>query len=276
MNLKTDFKRLVDAVAALGIDVSEYLHALEVGVETTSEAEYVAAPDGFYDVLPTGDIVRLLIHISQGGHTRCYDDPARWHRYHTAKCTAYGPPSRQLKQFKTRRSDGKFTYFIYDLWNKEYGAYERMSGRSLKICGHCLAKLDNLALLDEDGQPDLQALLSGELSRRLHLDPIAHDYDRIYGFTAEDWHRIAHHVKNRASWHCMRCAIDLRCTKRFLHAHYRPSIGQSGLLGRVVPLCAGCHALEKGHEALRFKVRSGSEFSEFHSEHASHKVFGPS
>lgn len=117
-------------------------------------------------------------------------------------------------------------------------------------------------------------LLAGVLPQRLHLEPVNHDHDRIYGFTAEDWVRIAQHVKNKASWHCTRCAIDLRRMKIFLHAHYRPSNGQEGLLGRVIPLCAGCHALEKGHGALRLKVRSTEEFSEFRRKHEAHPVFG--
>ncbi len=268
-----DYMRLVDAVASLGIDVSEYLHKLVNGIETDTDADYVAAPDGFYDVLPTGDIVRLLIHISQGDHSRCHDDPSRWHRFHTAKCAAYGPPSRQLKQFKTRRCDGKFTYSIFDSWGDEYEPEDRKTGRSLILCGHCQSKLANLALLDENGHPDLVALLAGDLARRLHLEPITHDHDRIYGFTGEDWTRIAHHVKNKASWHCARCARDLRSMKRFLHAHYQPAGDREGVLGRVLPLCAGCHALEKSHGSLRLNLRSAREFEEFRKKHAAHPAF---
>ena len=268
--------RLVDAVNALGIDVIECLQNLYDGIEISSEADYVAAPDGFYDVLPTGDIVRLIIHISQGDHTRCHDEPSRWHRFHTSKCAAYGPPSRQLKQFKTRRSDGRFTYTIYNSWGEEYDIDARLAGRPLMICGHCYSKLGNLSLLDDEGRPNLRALLAGDLTRRLHLEQIVHDHDRITGFTGEDWSRIAEHVKNKAAWHCSRCAIDLRNMKRFLHAHFKSSRELDGLLGRVVPLCAGCHGLEKDHGPLRFRVRSSDEFLQFRKKFKNHLVFAAS
>lgn len=268
-----DFSRLQAAVRELGVNLDDCLARLIEGVEVSSEQEYVAAPDGFYDVLPTGDIVRLLIHIGQGGPERCHDQPETWHRFHTARCAAYGPPSRQLKQVKTRRQDGRFTYFLYDTWEQEYDAGHRTRGRALLLCGHCRNKLSNLGLLDEAGTPDLSAILAGDLPRRLHLNPVRFDGDRIFGFPEDDWHCIASHVKNRASWHCTRCSADMRLHRNFLHAHYLPSDGRGGGLGRVMALCAGCHALQKQHEALLGRVRLGPEFAAFRSAFPDHRCF---
>ena len=270
MSTFPDFTRLLGAVASLGVDLADCLSDLAEGVVVSSELDYVAAPNGFYDVLPTGDIVRLIIHISQGGPERCHEDPERWHRYHTARCAAYGPPSRQLKHFKTRRSDGRFTYFLHDLWEREYRPEDRIKGRPLVLCRNCLGKLDHLALLNEDGEPDLEGLLSGDLPRRLHTEPVVHDHDRIFGFPEADWRCIALHAKNRAAWHCAHCAGDFRSARRFLHAHYREAGAGRATLGKVSALCAGCHALEEGHEILRMRVRTAPEFAGFRESHSSH------
>ena len=272
MSAFPDFSKLRQTVAALGVDLSDCLAELANGALASSELDYVAAPHGFYDVLPTGDIVRLIIHISHGDHSRCCNDPERWHRYHTSRCSGYGPPSRQLKHFKTRRTDGRFTYFLHDFGDNEYRPEDRIKGRPLILCRNCLAKLDHLALLDENGKPNLDELLSGDLAHRLHTEPVVYDHDRIFGIPDVDWHCIALHIKNRAAWHCARCAGDFRYTKKFLHAHYRPGAGGRASLGRVVALCAGCHALEQGHDILRMKLRSASEFVGFRENYPNHSA----
>jgi hypothetical protein len=274
MSTFPDFSKLLAAVAALGVDLDDCLASLDSGIEVTSEEEYVAAPNGFYDVLPTGHIVRLIIHLGQGDHSRCHDDPERWHRYHTGRCAAYGPPSRQLKFFKTRRSDGQFTYFLHDYYNREYRPEERVKGRRLQLCGNCRNKLGSLGLLDEHGNPELSELFSGTLTRRLHRESIRHDHDRISGFPPADWRAIAHYVKNRAAGHCARCSRNLRAVPRFLHAHYREGDSHPAVLGRVTALCAGCHALEKGHELLRQMVRFDASFSHFRTAFPDHPALG--
>jgi hypothetical protein len=270
MSLFPDFSKLLAAVAALGADLDDCLSSLDAGIEITSEAEYVAAPNGFYDVLATGHIVRLIIHLGQGDNARCYDDPERWHRYHTSRCAAYGPPSRQLKFFKTRRADGLFTYFIHDLYEREYRPADRINGRALGLCGHCRNKLSQLGLLDKHGQPKLEELFSGTLTRRLYQDAIHMDHDRISGFPEGDWSAIARYVKNRAIGHCSRCSRDLRPLPKHLHAHYAEDASHPAVLGRVTALCAGCHAGEKGHQTLRLKVRKSSEFLDFREAFPDH------
>lgn len=270
MSAFPDFSKLLAAVAAMGADLDDCLSSLHAGVPVTSEEEYVAAPNGFYDVLPSGHIVRLIIHLGQGDNAHCHDDPERWHRFHTGRCTAYGPPSRQLRFFKTRRADGRFTYFLYDFYDQEYRPEERIKGRALRLCGHCRNKLGKLSLLDERGEPDLDELFSGTLTRRLHRETIHLDHDRISGFPEEDWKAIARYVKSRAVGHCSRCARDMRPLPKNLHAHYTEDASRPAVLGRVTALCAGCHAQEKGHELLRQKVRVSAEFLDFRKTFPDH------
>lgn len=270
MNSIVDFSKLLAAVAALGVDLADWIASLDTGIEVISEEEYVAAPNGFYDVLATGHIVRLILHLGYGDHSRCHDDPDRWHKYHTSRCAAYGPPTRHLKFIKTRRSDGRFTYFLHDYCDREFRPEERIKGRALRICGHCRNKLNQLSLLNDHGDPDLAELFSGTLTRRLHQEGFRHDHDRILGFSEDDWRAISRYVKTRAAWHCARCARDLRAIPKFLHAHYREGASHPGVLGRVTALCAGCHALEKDHESLRQMVRDAFQFRDFRETFPDH------
>jgi hypothetical protein len=261
----TDFSSLLNAVKELGIDPRDLLKALDQGVEVTSEAHYVAAPNGFYDVLSSGHIARVLLHIGVGEPARCHDDPQRWHRYHISKCAAYGPPSRQLKSFKTRRADGRFSYFIYDTWGDEYMPQHRENGRKLLICGNCRNKLNHLALDNPDGDLELSSFLQGSLARRLFPNPFRYDHDRVIGFPLEDWDAIARYTKERASWHCARCGWDHRNTPKFLHAHFVETPGIPEAIGQIQVLCVGCHALEPNHSHIHPAIPAFKERFPDHS-----------
>lgn len=261
----TDFSSLLNAVKELGIDPRDLLKALDQGVEVTSEAHYVAAPNGFYDVLSSGHIARVLLHIGVGEPARCHDDPQRWHRYHISKCAAYGPPSRQLKSFKTRRADGRFSYFIYDTWGDEYMPQHRENGRKLLICGNCRNKLNHLALDNPDGDLELSSFLQGSLARRLFPNPFRYDHDRVSGFPLEDWDAIARYTKERASWHCARCGWDHRNTPKFLHAHFVETPGIPEAIGQIQVLCVGCHALEPNHSHIHPAIPAFKERFPDHS-----------
>jgi hypothetical protein len=268
-----DFSRLQLAIQNLGISLEDCISRLDAGIEITSDSEYVSAPDGFYDLQPTGDILRIIIHIGQGGADRCSEDPEKWHRYHTAQCAAYGPPSRHLKQIKTRRNDGFFNYKIYDSTYREYDSVSSIKGRPLLVCGHCQKKLANLDLLDINGTPDLKTIFAGDIAHRLHRNPVYCDGDIIFGFPEQDWESIAGFVKQKALWHCSRCSADMRCAKKFLHAHYSNTDGRLGSLGRVLALCAGCHALQKGHDKLLNAVRSSFGYKDYRSRFSDHQCF---
>lgn len=266
MTAITDFAMLRRSVEALGITVGDHLLRLAQGVEITSQTEFVAAPNGFYDVLPTGHIVRVLVHLAHGGHTRCHDDPEGWHRYHAAPCTASARPSRRNRSFKTRRTDGRFTYYLHDLHGREYRPEARERGRPLKLCGHCRNKLGHLGLALAGDDPDLPRLLGGDLPRRLHHERFTHDHDRITGFPEADWKAIAAYAKSRCAGCCSRCGLRLGERSPHLHAHYVESLEPDGCLGRVVPLCIGCHSMRNGHR----RIRMTPEFARFRREHPDH------
>lgn len=250
----TDFSSLLNAVRDLGLTPGDLLKDLVQGIEVTSETQYVAAPNGFYDVLQSGHVVRVLIHIGLGESARCHDEPQRWHRYHIAKCAAYGPPSRQLKTFKTRRADGQFSYYLYDTWGEEYRPQQREKGRALLLCGNCRHKLGSLALYDADEDLDLGSFLQGALARRLFPTPFRYNQDRIVGFPVDDWDAIARYTKERAAWHCARCGGDYRKAAQFLHAHFVETPLTPEALGQITILCAGCHALEPDHHHLQASI----------------------
>lgn len=267
MNPIPDYSRLLQAVRHLGIDPGDCLVELERGVEIDSAADYIPAPGGFFDLLPTGHIVRVLVHLAAGDHARCVDDPQRWHRYHVAPCPASVQPSRRDRSFKTRRSDGRFTYFLNDFYDQEYKPAHREAGRALVLCGHCRNKLWHLALVNEDGEPDLPALLDGQLARRLYPDPFRHDLDRVTGFAAEDWRAIARHAKSRSGGFCSRCGE--RFPVHHLHAHFEETPHLPATLGRLSVLCAGCHLMQRGHERLR----QAPELVAFRRDHPEHPAF---
>lgn len=268
MTMFTDFSSLLTAVKNLGIDPRDQILELNQGIEVTSEAQYVAAPHGFYDVLPSGYIARIMLHIGVGEPGRCHDEPYRWHRYHLAKCAAYGPPSRQLKSFKTRRADGRFSYYLYDNWGNEYKPHHREAGRPLLLCGNCRNKLGSVALDNPDEEIDLESLLQGALARRLFPTPFRYDQDRIIGFHPEDWRAIAFYAKERAAWHCSRCGGNYGRARKFLHAHFVETPRIPEAIGRVTILCAGCHALEPGHSHVLPAI---PEFRQCFPDHSSFK-----
>lgn len=270
MSKITDFSKLLTVIANLGVDLKDHLGKLEGGLPVESEGEFVAAPNGFYDILPTGQVVRLILHLGQGEASRCHDNPEAWHRFHMSRCAAYNAPNRHLRFFKTRRSDGRFTYFLYDHYGQEYRPEDRLRGRPLQICGHCRNKLIQLGLLGEYDQPNLSELLSGALTRRLFYERFKHDYDRISGFPMDDWIAIAKFAKHRNAYYCGRCGTDFSKLRLFLHAHYQEEDTHNDVLGRVHVLCAGCHALEKRHETLLQMVRSSNLFIDFRKAFPNH------
>ncbi len=269
MNTITDFSKLLAAVTALGVDPKDCLLELEEGIEISSAAEFVSAPNGFYDVLATGHIVRVLIHLAAGDHARCHRDPWKWHRYHVAPCTASVQPDRRNRSFKTRRKDGRFTYYLHDSWGDEYRQQDRVAGRGLKICGFCRKKLINLGLGEEEGDPDLPRLLEGSLPQRLHHQSFRYDLDGISGFSQEDWVAIVRFVKARFAGFCAQCGGDFSKHSQHLQAHYVEASTLPGVLGRVKVLCVGCHALQKGHERLRLSP----ELAEFRRLRPEHRIF---
>lgn len=265
--LSTDFSPLLEVVERSGVPLSEQARVvakdLGEGILVESKTEYISAPSGFFDLLPNGDVVRLILHLgSFHGNTQngweLYE-PDRWHKYHLTPCGSVNgaPPSRQLRYVKTQRRDGKFPYRVYNSFGQEVKKELAVSGRKLNLCGSCRNKIaDRMGFFDFSNEFDLDEFITsyGSIAMRFHSDPIKFDEDTVYYFKWDDWQEVANYAKHRSGWMCSRCRRDCSrpAHRRFLHAHYEEGI-IGGALANVRPLCVGCHSKERGsnHRRLR-------------------------
>jgi hypothetical protein len=267
MRLSTDFSPLMESVKRIGIPLSEQARMmvknLEDGIVIESKTEYISAPSGFFDLLPNGDVVRLILHlgsfhgVTQNG-MELYD-PDRWHKYHLTPCGSVSgaPPSRQLRYVKTQRRDGKFPYRVLNCFGDEVAPAQVESGRKLNLCGSCRNKVaDRMGFFDFWSEFKLHEFISsyGSIAMRFNSDPIKFDEDTVYYFKWDDWREIANFAKHRSGWMCARCRRDCSraAHRRFLHAHYREGI-VGGALANVTPLCIVCHSREPGSHHRRLQ-----------------------
>lgn len=263
--LTTDFSVLKETVARIGIPPSErarlIVEQLDDGIMVESKTEYISAPSGFFDLLPNGDIVRLILHLgAYHGVTkdgRELYDSERWHKFHLTPCGSVkgAPPSRKLRYVKTRRFDGKFRYRVHNGFGEEVQPQLTVQGRALKLCGSCRNKIiDRMGFEDFVNEFNLQEFVNGyaSVAMRFNSDPIRYDGDMIDYFKWDDWNEIARYVKARSGWICAGCRLNCsyRTHRKFLQAHYEKGV-VGGALANVTPLCIGCHSREPGSNHRR-------------------------
>ncbi len=265
--LTTDFSVLKETVERIGIPPSErarlIVEQLDDGIMVESKTEYISAPSGFFNLLPNGDIVRLILHLG-AYHGKTQDgwelyETDHWHKYHLTPCGSVNgaPPSRRLRYVKTRRFDGKFRYRIHNAFGEEVQPELTVQGRTLNLCGSCRNKIiDRMGFVDFAKEFNLQEFVNGyaSVAMRFVPDPIRYDGDTIYYFKRDDWNEIARYAKERGGWFCAGCRLNCshRAHRQFLQAHYQEGV-IGGALANVTPLCIGCHSREPGsnHRRLR-------------------------
>lgn len=273
--LVTDFSPLLEMVRSIGVSLTErsrlITEDLVRGIEIESKSEYISTPSGFFELLPNGDIVRLVLHLGayhgttqNGAELR---DFWRWHKFHLTACASVNgaPPSRQLRYVKTRRSDGRFSYRVYNGNGVEFAPSEAVRGRRLSLCGSCRNKIEyHMDFEDLESERDLTAFLNGyaSVAMRFESDSIRHDHDTISYFAREEWQEIARYAKDRRSWRCAHCARDCSqpSRKRFLDAHCAEGI-LPGAVANVIPLCLACHSKQLGSSHRH--IRTLPEYREF-------------
>jgi hypothetical protein len=271
----TDFSPLLEMVKSIGVSLTErsrlITEDLVGGIEIDSKSEYISTPSGFFELLPNGDIVRLVLHLgAYHGTTQNgleLSDPSRWHKFHLTACASINgaPPSRRFRYVKTRRSDGRFPYRVYNGSGVEFDPPEVVRGRPLSLCGSCRNKIEyRMGFEDLESERDLTAFLNqyASVAMRFVGGSIRYDHDAVRDFARDEWHEIARYAKDRRGWRCARCARDCSqpSSKRFLDAHCTEGI-LPGAVANVVPLCLACHSKQPGSSHRR--IRSLPEYGEF-------------
>ncbi len=252
------FEELLKVVQGIGILVSEqtrkHLSKLDgEGIEIDDNNPVIETEDGFFDIAPNGDVLRVVIFINQKnarGHpdTLTAED---WHKFHLYPCTTIRnfPISRRYRYKKTNNTQGLFQYIIiYN--NTEYNKVERLKGRRLNLCKNCQKMLPSQFKKYPIVQFPLEEFYQDHPQSEF-IETFEFDHDQIPRLYAKNWHKIATHLKEKRNWHCEQCHLDLSDNKKYLEAHHINGNPAHNAVANLKALCIACHAKQTMHEHIK-------------------------
>ena len=246
MNLPTDFSGLNDLLEQMGVELQPFVaREIRVGLVgsgiTVRTDDVIVAPNKTLEY--QGQKIILYIRDVRGSLPK----------YHVVDCQtlqSMRSAGRHKRYVVTRRTDGEFLLNFSDNLLRDNPETYR-----LNICKNCLWTELNLRHLT----PNVFPLADWFNAIDPGYEPPPRDglYGPITTPTTgplsnypPDWDLRSLQCRERASWRCEECSIDLRLQRRFLHAHHRRGTRYNGPED-LIALCIGCHAEQFRHERMR-------------------------
>jgi hypothetical protein len=248
----TDFAKLRLVVEQLGVDWDELtrnrLSVLWDGEIITSRAELIVTPGGLLDILPDGNVIRVVVHAPQGPYqgrgiaeALLMEDPVSgWHKFHVLWCKTVDQWQKRLR--KTNRNDGRFTYPLFWRDGREFRPELRDGGRPLHLCRVCARMLSDIGVAAVPDHFDVREfLVSHTVGGLFRGVSTTSDFDLIPNVYSAAWPQISASFKSLRGWTCERCYRNLSDHKHLLHAHHRDHHKANNSIFNLQALCIRCH-----------------------------------
>jgi hypothetical protein len=269
----TDFTKLRLVVEQLGVDWDEQtrnrLSVLWDGEIIEGRSEVIVTPGGLLDILPDGNVIRVVVHAPQGPYqgrgiaeAQLMEDPVNgWHKIHVLWCRTVDQWQKRLR--KTNRNDGSFTYPLYWRNGLEFRPELRDGGRPLHLCRNCSQMLSELGIDAVPDRFDVPAFLTSHtVGGKFRGVSTTSDFDLVPNVYSAAWPQISSSLKTLRGWTCERCYVNLSDHKHLLHAHHRDHHKANNSLFNLQALCISCH-YRMHPENAAFKV--SPEMAEFNT-----------
>ena len=193
-------------------------------------------------------------HRSRAGDV--LDGNADGNKFHVSDCAKLQQmrASNQFDRYQvTNRTDTRF--FIRGTRGFQGPAVE--GDATLKICRHCLRKLNYRGYVSGDSDKQLKIVAEFVLltffahySTVFRFLPRALSDEQHAGYS-DDWPHISRRVREQASYNCDQCGVGLRDSPYLLHVHHINGVRGDNRPDNLRPLCADCHRKQPKHGHMR-------------------------
>lgn len=283
MKLRLEFPELSAARKRMGANLATWtpgstalsprqaiLDVLGRGVEIGGLGDVAIGPGDL--ITYKGEQALLYIKATGADKWTLENTPEESMRFHLADCKTLDDmrsKGRFERYVVTNRTDGEF---LVDWRDRKTGDSGEIFAK-LKVCRHCLAKLNWRGYRNGDGL----RLAGGGIQERQDVwekfqiseflmeystffanRPSRTDVEAPVNDYVKDWPQISEQQRQRARWRCAGCQANLSMHPNLLHCHHKSGVVTDNSDLNLAVLCAICHADQPNHQHMKVTQKDRS------------------
>ncbi len=278
MKLTVDFSVLQQAVETMGAERIEFeLSNKVIPIEPIDKQLGEGFEVNFKDIefetgLASYKGRQVLLYIKDHSYNNkiygVLEDGSKGNRFHIADC----------KKLEEMRAKGKFERYV--VTNRLDGLFavsgndkltnELIEGEtSLNVCQFCLEALNYEKFKAMPRGPQRKIFVAS-----FKLADFFDTYSSFFKFMpsgiannqtshyTKDWVNISKKTREKFSYQCQQCGLDLSQHKRLLHVHHINGVKSDNSNSNLTPLCCDCHSKQPDHQHIFIKHEDTKQISQ--------------